>query len=105
MGRAVYIYRQQRRLLFMAAFYPLMNGVVHAPFSKIRIVPVLDRKSGEDYGFETVVRLTLKRSNPRAHSCRPTKWRVFLVETISRRKADTLSRRPVFIRFLRKVMR
>lgn len=35
-------------------FYPLMNGVVHAPFPD-PYRPILDRKPGEDYG-ETVVR-------------------------------------------------
>ena len=35
-------------------FYPLMNGVVHAPFPN-PYRPILDRLSGEDYG-ETVVR-------------------------------------------------
>jgi 4-aminobutyrate aminotransferase len=35
-------------------FYPLMNGVVHAPFPNI-YRPILDRQPGEDYG-ETVVR-------------------------------------------------
>ncbi len=35
-------------------FYPLMNGVVHAPFPN-PYRPVLERKPGEDYG-ETVVR-------------------------------------------------
>ncbi len=35
-------------------FYPLMNGVVHAPFPN-PYRPILDRKPGEDYG-ETVVR-------------------------------------------------
>jgi 4-aminobutyrate aminotransferase len=35
-------------------FYPLMNGVVHAPFPN-PYRPILDRQSGEDYG-ETVVR-------------------------------------------------
>ncbi|MBN2387153.1 MAG: acetyl ornithine aminotransferase family protein [Anaerolineales bacterium] len=35
-------------------FYPLMNGVVHAPFPN-PYRPVLERKRGEDYG-ETVVR-------------------------------------------------
>jgi 4-aminobutyrate aminotransferase len=35
-------------------FYPLMNGVVHAPFPN-PYRPILDRRSGEDYG-ETVVR-------------------------------------------------
>ena len=35
-------------------FYPLMNGVVHAPFPD-PYRPILDRATGEDYG-ETVVR-------------------------------------------------
>jgi 4-aminobutyrate aminotransferase len=35
-------------------FYPLMNGVVHAPFPD-PYHPILERKTGEDYG-ETVVR-------------------------------------------------
>src|SRR5512136_1583064 len=35
-------------------FYPLMNGVVHAPFPN-PYRPVLERRQGEDYG-ETVVR-------------------------------------------------
>ncbi len=35
-------------------FYPLMNGVVHAPFPN-PYRPILDRQPGEDYG-ETVVR-------------------------------------------------
>jgi 4-aminobutyrate aminotransferase len=35
-------------------FYPLMNGVVHAPFPN-PYRPVLERQTGEDYG-ETVVR-------------------------------------------------
>jgi 4-aminobutyrate aminotransferase len=35
-------------------FYPLMNGVVHAPFPD-PYRPILDRKPGEDYG-ETCVR-------------------------------------------------
>jgi 4-aminobutyrate aminotransferase len=35
-------------------FYPLMNGVVHAPFPN-PYRPILERKHGEDYG-ETVVR-------------------------------------------------
>ena len=39
---------------YHGGFYPLMNGVVHAPFPD-PYRPVLDRKSGEDYG-ETVVR-------------------------------------------------
>jgi 4-aminobutyrate aminotransferase len=39
---------------YHGGFYPLMNGVVHAPFPD-PYRPVLDRRSGEDYG-ETVVR-------------------------------------------------
>jgi 4-aminobutyrate aminotransferase len=39
---------------YHGGFYPLMNGVVHAPFPN-PYRPILDRKSGEDYG-ETVVR-------------------------------------------------
>ncbi len=35
-------------------FYPLMNGVVHAPYPN-PYRPILDRQTGEDYG-ETVVR-------------------------------------------------
>lgn len=35
-------------------FYPLMNGVVHAPYPNT-YRPILERKSGEDYG-QTVVR-------------------------------------------------
>ncbi len=35
-------------------FYPLMNGVVHAPYPN-PYRPILERKTGEDYG-ETVVR-------------------------------------------------
>lgn len=35
-------------------FYPLMNGVVHAPFPN-PYRPILERRTGEDYG-ETVVR-------------------------------------------------
>jgi 4-aminobutyrate aminotransferase len=39
---------------YHSGFYPLMNGVVHAPFPN-PYRPVLERKAGEDYG-ETVVR-------------------------------------------------
>ncbi len=39
---------------YHGGFYPLMNGVVHAPYPN-PYRPILDRKSGEDYG-ETVVR-------------------------------------------------
>jgi 4-aminobutyrate aminotransferase len=40
--------------LYHKGFYPLMNGVLHAPFPN-PYRPILDRKHGEDYG-ETVVR-------------------------------------------------
>ncbi len=39
---------------YHGGFYPLMNGVVHAPFPN-PYRPVLERNAGEDYG-ETVVR-------------------------------------------------
>jgi len=39
---------------YHGGFYPLMNGVVHAPFPN-PYRPVLERNTGEDYG-ETVVR-------------------------------------------------
>lgn len=39
---------------YHAGFYPLMNGVVHAPYPN-PYRPVLERRAGEDYG-ETVVR-------------------------------------------------
>jgi 4-aminobutyrate aminotransferase len=42
------------RSLYHKGFYPLMNGVVHAPYPN-PYRPILDRKHGEDYG-ETVVR-------------------------------------------------
>jgi 4-aminobutyrate aminotransferase len=40
--------------LYHRGFYPLMNGVLHAPFPN-PYRPILERKHGEDYG-ETVVR-------------------------------------------------
>jgi 4-aminobutyrate aminotransferase len=40
--------------LYHRGFYPLMNGVLHAPFPN-PYRPILERKYGEDYG-ETVVR-------------------------------------------------
>jgi 4-aminobutyrate aminotransferase len=40
--------------IYHSGFYPLMNGVVHAPFPN-PYRPILERKVGEDYG-ETVVR-------------------------------------------------
>ena len=42
------------KALYHGGFYPLMNGVVHAPFPN-PYRPILERKFGEDYG-ETVVR-------------------------------------------------
>ncbi len=42
------------KALYHRGFYPLMNGVVHAPYPN-PYRPVLERKHGEDYG-ETVVR-------------------------------------------------
>ena len=45
-------------------FYPLMNGVVHAPFPN-PYRPILDRNPGEDYG-ETVVRY-IEEADPRPH--------------------------------------
>lgn len=40
--------------LYHRGFYPLMNGVLHAPFPN-PYRPILERKQGEDYG-QTVVR-------------------------------------------------
>jgi len=42
------------KAMYHSGFYPLMNGVVHAPFPN-PYHPILERKTGEDYG-ETVVR-------------------------------------------------
>ncbi len=42
------------KALYHRGFYPLMNGVVHAPYPN-PYRPVLERRHGEDYG-ETVVR-------------------------------------------------
>ncbi len=42
------------KAIYHSGFYPLMNGVVHAPFPN-PYRPILDRNRGEDYG-ETVVR-------------------------------------------------
>ncbi len=42
------------KALYHRGFYPLMNGVVHAPYPN-PYRPILERKHGEDYG-ETVVR-------------------------------------------------
>jgi 4-aminobutyrate aminotransferase len=59
-------------------FYPLMNGVVHAPFPN-PYRPVLDRDSGEDYG-ETVVRYI--ESEILDHILPPEEVAGILVETI-----------------------
>lgn len=63
---------------YHAGFYPLMNGVVHAPFPN-PYRPVLDRKSGEDYG-ETVVRYI--REEILEHILPPEEVAGILVETI-----------------------
>jgi 4-aminobutyrate aminotransferase len=63
---------------YHAGFYPLMNGVVHAPFPN-PYRPVLDRKSGEDYG-ETVVRYI--REEILEHILPPDEVAGILVETI-----------------------
>jgi 4-aminobutyrate aminotransferase len=59
-------------------FYPLMNGVVHAPFPN-PYRPVLDRQAGEDYG-ETVVRYI--ESEILGHILPPDEVAAILVETI-----------------------
>jgi 4-aminobutyrate aminotransferase len=59
-------------------FYPLMNGVVHAPFPN-PYRPVLDRQAGEDYG-ETVVRYI--QSEILDHILPPDEVAGILVETI-----------------------
>jgi 4-aminobutyrate aminotransferase len=59
-------------------FYPLMNGVVHAPFPN-PYRPVLDRQAGEDYG-ETVVRYI--ESEILDHILPPDEVAGILVETI-----------------------
>jgi 4-aminobutyrate aminotransferase len=59
-------------------FYPLMNGVVHAPFPN-PYRPVLDRQTGEDYG-ETVVRYI--ESEILGHILPPDEVAGILVETI-----------------------
>ena len=59
-------------------FYPLMNGVVHAPFPN-PYRPVLERQSGEDYG-ETVVRYI--ESEILGHILPPEEVAGILVETI-----------------------
>jgi 4-aminobutyrate aminotransferase len=59
-------------------FYPLMNGVVHAPFPD-PYHPVLDRQHGEDYG-ETVVRYIQEQIL--THILPPEEVAGILVETI-----------------------
>lgn len=59
-------------------FYPLMNGVVHAPYPN-PYRPVLERKHGEDYG-ETVVRYIEEQIL--GHILPPEEVAGILVETI-----------------------
>ena len=59
-------------------FYPLMNGVVHAPFPN-PYRPILDRRAGEDYG-ETVVRYI--EDEILGHILPPDEVAGILVETI-----------------------
>jgi 4-aminobutyrate aminotransferase len=59
-------------------FYPLMNGVVHAPFPN-PYRPILDRQPGEDYG-ETVVRYI--EEEILGHILPPDEVAGVLVETI-----------------------
>ncbi len=63
---------------YHGGFYPLMNGVVHAPFPN-PYRPVLERKPGEDYG-ETVVRYI--EDQILAHIVPPDEVAGILVETI-----------------------
>ncbi len=63
---------------YHGGFYPLMNGVVHAPFPD-PYRPVLDRRPGEDYG-ETVVRYIDEQIL--GHILPPDEVAGILVETI-----------------------
>jgi 4-aminobutyrate aminotransferase len=63
---------------YHSGFYPLMNGVVHAPYPN-PYRPILDRKSGEDYG-ETVVRYI--RDEILGHILPPDEVAGILVESI-----------------------
>jgi 4-aminobutyrate aminotransferase len=63
---------------YHGGFYPLMNGVVHAPYPD-PYRPVLDRKPGEDYG-ETVVRYIEEQILD--HILPPDEVAGILVETI-----------------------
>lgn len=63
---------------YHGGFYPLMNGVVHAPFPD-PYRPVLERRAGEDYG-ETVVRYIEEQIL--GHILPPDEVAGVLVETI-----------------------
>ncbi len=63
---------------YHGGFYPLMNGVVHAPYPN-PYRPVLERNSGEDYG-ETVVRYI--EDQILGHILPPDEVAGILVETI-----------------------
>jgi 4-aminobutyrate aminotransferase len=63
---------------YHGGFYPLMNGVVHAPFPN-PYRPVLERKPGEDYG-QTVVRYI--EDQILEHIMPPDEVAGILVETI-----------------------
>lgn len=63
---------------YHGGFYPLMNGVVHAPYPN-PYRPVLERKPGEDYG-ETVVRYI--EDEILGHILPPDEVAGVLVETI-----------------------
>jgi len=63
---------------YHGGFYPLMNGVVHAPYPN-PYRPVLDRKNGEDYG-ETVVRYI--EDQILGHILPPDEVAGILVETV-----------------------
>jgi 4-aminobutyrate aminotransferase len=63
---------------YHGGFYPLMNGVVHAPFPN-PYRPILERKTGEDYG-ETVVRYI--EDQILGHILPPDEVAGILVETI-----------------------
>lgn len=63
---------------YHGGFFPLMNGVVHAPFPDT-YRPVLERKPGEDYG-ETVVRYIKEQILD--HILPPDEVAGVLVETI-----------------------
>jgi 4-aminobutyrate aminotransferase len=63
---------------YHSGFYPLMNGVIHAPFPN-PYRPILERKPGEDYG-QTVVRYI--EDQILAHILPPDEVAGILVETI-----------------------